>query len=277
MSDSELFLHIGLHKTGTTFLQRTVFPHWPGIDYLGKPYAANHLEKWVCRSSSKVLMSNEQFSSAPVGPLLIDRPASWAAHRMRCLERVHALFPEAAILLSVRPQADLVLSLYCQCLCFGGDFEMDSFWSPEPGRQPLSGADLLFAPIIERIGTLWKRFFVFSLEEFSPVRRPALFADLAAFFGVETLPTVGNDKPLNARVTREIADELRSFVRQAPATMPRSEVRARCEALARKAKDAHTGQSDLCLPVSLRDEIERYYTDDWLWTRAVMKSRVTTG
>ena len=29
-----LFLHIGLHKTGTTFLQQAVFPKWQGINYI---------------------------------------------------------------------------------------------------------------------------------------------------------------------------------------------------------------------------------------------------
>ena len=34
MSETKIFIHIGLHKTGTTFLQKEVFPKIPNINYI---------------------------------------------------------------------------------------------------------------------------------------------------------------------------------------------------------------------------------------------------
>jgi hypothetical protein len=40
MSRASLHLHVGFHKTGTTWLQRLVFPELKGVNYIGKRFSA---------------------------------------------------------------------------------------------------------------------------------------------------------------------------------------------------------------------------------------------
>lgn len=56
----EFFLHVGLHKTGSTVLQNRVFPRIQGIDYLGRPFGTKHFLHRLARSQGdKVLLSSE--------------------------------------------------------------------------------------------------------------------------------------------------------------------------------------------------------------------------
>jgi hypothetical protein len=264
----ELFLHIGLHKTGSTFLQQAVFPHWPDIDYLGKPYAANHLEGWIHRGTNKALISNEQFSSAPVGAFLVEGPERWNAHRVRCLKRLSILFPEAAIIVGVRSQPGFVLSLYSQYISFGGTLDVEEFWKADGGAAPLAGEDLLLSPAIDLIGSIWPKTFVFSLDELSGARRDLLFADLARFFGVNTRPQVSADHPINESVPQELAEKLLSQSRCAPASMPKDALGALLRKIKEDAKTAGwfspwKGGTPMRLPPRMREDIETYYAEDW--------------
>ena len=260
MAELRLFIHIGLHKTGTTFMQRSVFPHWEGVDYLGKPHGASYLEKWLHRDSGNALLSNEQFSSAPVGAFLAEGGARWGEHRATRLDRLAAVFPQAAILMGVRPHADWVLSLYSQYLQFGGKCEVERFWAPFGRASPLSGEDLLIVPVIEQIARTWASQFVFSLEEIDESRRDLLFTDLATFFEVESRPKIQDDTPLNTRMTAEVAAALRARNRGS------AESRARpfhtVAAMWRRATGTAAG-SELKLPAKLRAEIDAFYADDW--------------
>ena len=42
----KLILHLGLHKTGTTYLQRAVWPRWSGVTYVGKPAPRPFANPW---------------------------------------------------------------------------------------------------------------------------------------------------------------------------------------------------------------------------------------
>jgi hypothetical protein len=136
---TQYFIHIGLHKTATTFLQEKVFPKLEGTTFITRPYTQhNHafnklqyaddslykkeeflgeLEKI---RGDRILLSDECFSGKPLTFNYINR--SLVARRLR------DAMPQATILLFIRGQKDILLSMYNQYVRSGGTKEMEDFF-----------------------------------------------------------------------------------------------------------------------------------------------------
>lgn len=145
-----LLLHVGLHKTGTTWLQRRVFGEerlgfaapWGGLAdaavqefVLVDPFAfdadAARARLWppladAAASGRVPVFSHEALSS---------RPHEGLYHASAVLERLHAVFPGARVAIGVREQKALMLSLYRQHVRIGGRFTLREFIGT--GREPL--------------------------------------------------------------------------------------------------------------------------------------------
>ncbi len=118
MKDSNIIIHIGYHKTGSTFLQRRIFPQLsfnqlmqPQVGYLAKsqpynPYKfVKQLEqKHKLNQSQGTIISQETLSGQGDGNPM------WDAHLIA--ERLHETFPNAKILIVIRNQLDYILSFY---------------------------------------------------------------------------------------------------------------------------------------------------------------------
>ncbi len=148
----EMLLHIGYHKTATTWLQRHVFDRSSGsfaspcsfldqVDHLVKPHplewdeaaARRFFDERVRAIEADGLvcaMSNEAFSGNPHGG---------SFQSVEIARRLHALFPDAKVLIVIRRQADHVLSSYKQyvprggCLAPGRYFDPPRNWFRIPG------------------------------------------------------------------------------------------------------------------------------------------------
>lgn len=177
-----LYLHVGLHKTGTTYLQSVVFPNWSGIRYLRNLTVENFLR---IDSEETVLASREGLSGPALGS---------QAEKLAFLKRLSRMFPEARILISFRPHAAYVNALYSQYLRYGGTLTLPEFFDIESDRGMLKHNDIQFRPYIEAIEEYWGRTpFVFLLSEI--MRQPDRLADdLGAL--------VGNVPPRFEAVTR---------------------------------------------------------------------------
>jgi hypothetical protein len=123
----EIFFHIGLHKTGTTFLQKKVFPNFQQMHFIGpevinsnkslysllyadeiffdKSAFLSEIEKTI---NNKILFSDENFSGKP---LLLN-----CINRCTIAYRIKELFPNAKILLFIRGQKEMLFSFYSQHL-----------------------------------------------------------------------------------------------------------------------------------------------------------------
>jgi hypothetical protein len=133
MGEGNIYLHVGLQKTASTYLQEEVFPSIPSLLYVGRPYtqenyAFNSLQyaddalynsdvlarelQLVRRDAGTrpVLISDEMFSGfAPYG--MINRGA--------IAKRLAEVIPEAEVILFLRGQVDLIESLYKQYIKIG--------------------------------------------------------------------------------------------------------------------------------------------------------------
>ena len=116
-------IHVGLHKTATTFLQSSVFPYVENYTLVTRPYtqlnhAFNKLQyaddslysEDEFRSaintidSDSVIFSDESFSGKPTFFSYINRAI--------IAKRLASVFPDANIILFIRDQKDIMVSHY---------------------------------------------------------------------------------------------------------------------------------------------------------------------
>ncbi len=136
MRGKRVLIHVGLHKTASTFLQHKVFPLFTQYEFLGKSYlgynsAFNRLiygddtlyqgsairqelrliyNRIVSTSASGLILSEEELSGHPEYNYL---------NRGAVARRLAENFPNAEILLVLRGQLDMICSLYNQFVKVG--------------------------------------------------------------------------------------------------------------------------------------------------------------
>jgi hypothetical protein len=188
-------------RTGTTFLQRKVFPKLPKYHFYGIPFTHynHHFQQMMYMDESLFnqqsfnefvkslpgnhkIMSNENF----IGQSLF----FYHSNRTRTAERLQKAFPEATILLYIRNQLDLLKSLYLITLGWKEtksveDFiwtkrkdytleqylnkeynygENDAYYATFESHEHLDG--YLFLPLIELYKSLFENVHVILYESF---------------------------------------------------------------------------------------------------------------
>ena len=139
-------LHIGYHKTGTTWLQERIFPdEGTGFAYVGDPRAVltaffhvnpfdfdaetarKRLRPRVERAESRGLVpviSHERLSGSPYAGGHDGRTSA---------DRLAAVFPQARVFVVLREQRAMILSVYKQYVGFGGAASLGQFLDPPSG------------------------------------------------------------------------------------------------------------------------------------------------
>ena len=102
-----LYLHIGLHKTATTFFQHEVFPKIEGIKYI--PWS--RFEQYFRPQSMPCLISREGLSGGLFAPI---------CEREVSIRALAQCFSEARILLSFRSHDQYIVSTYREYVHEGG-------------------------------------------------------------------------------------------------------------------------------------------------------------
>lgn len=143
MDARRLLLHIGYHKTGTTWLQRVFFCNDESRFVL--PWKRFDLNEWVVAPNGLVfdadalrpsfdagfeeaerderipVISNERFSGNP-------HSAGWDSRHLA--DRLRALFPEARVLIMIREQQSMIRSIYYQYVREGGPLSLERYLEP---------------------------------------------------------------------------------------------------------------------------------------------------
>ena len=109
---TDILLHVGLHKTGTTFLQRNVFPYIKdSVVYY------DNIPVRDCDKDKLVIVSDERFTCSL-------RPYHDIANaRLGWVRRLKKSYPDAKILIILRDKKRFVKSLYSQYVKSGGIYE----------------------------------------------------------------------------------------------------------------------------------------------------------
>ena len=146
-------VHIGLHKTGSSLLQRALFSE-PTLGFIqpthkaellnnafvlrdpgepADPVTVDALYRWrdEAMTQGKVLaLSHERLSGYP---------ASGGYDQLEIASRIREVFPNARVLIVIREQRSVLLSMYLQSISDGSSLSLKRFLSPpEPHirRQP---------------------------------------------------------------------------------------------------------------------------------------------
>ncbi|RPI75570.1 MAG: hypothetical protein EHM45_14780 [Desulfobacteraceae bacterium] len=197
----KLVVHIGLHKTGSTWLQTCYFPTHPEIHYLNRidkemdvfhyvmkadenqwniQHATGLVERTLKNTNGKINLYSEENLSGQLWRGCFDSK--------RIALRMSQVFKGLKIILIVRNQIDMLKSIYRQYVHEGGYLSFKGFLDDEK----IAGKDLLehlkYATIIEYYMQLFgqENIYLGIYEEFE--RYPDTFVEeLSAFMGVKKI------------------------------------------------------------------------------------------
>lgn len=274
MSLNQLFVHVGLHKTATTYLQRGVFPHWSGIDYLGVPYDSSGLlpgqfEGIVhSRQERPLVLSNEKFSFRAITPETLHpgtRRAPVGAERAALFEQLHHLLPNAGIILCLRHPVAWVESIYSQYLKRGGVLKPEEFWS-DAGTACMEPADAHFRSDVEYIRSHWPAHFIYLYEDFS-VAPQASLDRMADFMNVPRFSGKLDMSRKNSRLSQSDAQRLLEINRSSRNASERTQFLKGLET------QEDGGSEPFRFDDALRQRIEHACAADWAWVSSDRKIR----
>lgn len=195
---SNVYLHIGLHKTGSTYFQRVVWPNWKGVYYTGrKSQNGKNLLQALARAKDQALIhSSESMSGSLKGSYLVEK--QWLEESLLKLERVASSVPSeysVKIIVSLRRHDSWALSIYKHYLKYGGVEDLESFFGLKDGcPATMQLDDLRVMPRLRKIEEVFGvKPFCFFLEEV--VGRPRELAEeLATFVDKSNPPHFQNVK-----------------------------------------------------------------------------------
>ena len=160
---AEIYLHIGLQKTGTSFLQHHYFPKVENVNYF------NYLnfKHFGLREMRDIhLISHEGLCGVPWNQDWRNGKNNnhhWKESFNSSIHTLKAFFPEAHIVITFRRHGDLLLSLYKQYLHEGGILQFSSFYD-ENGI--IRDVDLNFEYRINLLKKNFEKVDVLNFEKF---------------------------------------------------------------------------------------------------------------
>lgn len=187
----QLFIHIGLHKTGTTFLQRAVFPALDDVTSFGGRQSLRSV--LTTSADEKVLISDEGLSGQFFG-------GKWLVEFETNIDIINNLFPAAAVIIGFRRQDSLLLSLYKQYIQEGGTEKLEYLFEPFSDTGLIKTHELYFKNRIKYLDKHFNNIFIYTQEELRD-NFDEFLQDLASFMEVQ-IPTPNdiNDSDRNVGI-----------------------------------------------------------------------------
>ena len=168
-----MLIHIGFHKTGTTYLQHHVFQnrenHFVAPWTLKTGEAVQHFvlthparfDAAAVRAAFLAKTTGENQALVPVisHEDLCGYPIFSRYYGHEVARRIHETFPEAKILITVREQKSALRSLYGEYVRQGGQWPIKTFLGAgqeQPGYAPICRLDHLeYDLLVDRYATLF--------------------------------------------------------------------------------------------------------------------------
>jgi len=177
-----IVIHLGLHKTGTSFLQAEIFPK---IKNVGFPRNGTFRYGTKIYEDKLNIISDEELS---VNPHLPPCHINYLGPEQRFViaERLHSIFPDAKIILGIRNKDTWLRSVYSQYVKGGGVHNFDSFISNDFDHRFLD-----FDSYINCLKGLFNEVLVYHFEELK--QDPNSFVrNICDFIGVDAPPFENN-------------------------------------------------------------------------------------
>lgn len=163
----KIIIHVGLHKTGTTFLQHEIFPKIENINII----QPSHIWTAKLHPSKINLVSDEGLSGLPFSD-------NTTENRFLLLNKIKLHFPNAKIIIGLREKNSLVLSLYKHHIKRGGMLPFNKWYTDELNKDYLD-----FDKYINHIKSLFDDVFIYHFEELKK-DADTIIANMCRFMGV---------------------------------------------------------------------------------------------
>lgn len=145
-----MLVHIGYHKTGTTFLQKEVFKH-PDLPF--NLIERRQVQREIIRKNMFFFDADQirssfisKFKSNCINVIsdedLLGSPHSGGYNSYDNFLKIKALFPEAKVLIGIREQSDIILSSYKQYVKTIGTLSLKKYLTPFKRRCFIAEFDL---------------------------------------------------------------------------------------------------------------------------------------
>lgn len=142
-SDPVPIVHIGYHKTGTTWFQEHFYPHLASHRFIPSSEVrraflftyAFDFDPAACRQALDLegnlpyVISEEKLCGS------YENAGHFGALSKDMANRIHGAAPEADIVIFLRNQVDMLASLYAQYIKMGGTYRPHHFFSPRRYRR----------------------------------------------------------------------------------------------------------------------------------------------
>lgn len=179
-----IVLHIGLHKTGSSTLQKKVFPNISGITYLGRYKTPPARNSHVTGNNTHIVYSDETLLGRLID--LYKRPKAenrtWVDINIENLIKIAKHFPNARIIIGLRYFETWILSIYKHYLRYGGNISFSNFYGN--GRNGLiRNEDLQIMPRLLSANKIFQgRFYAYFLEDLASKPQETI-ENLLSFLG----------------------------------------------------------------------------------------------
>jgi hypothetical protein len=191
---NNILIHIGLHKTASSYLQFYYFPTIECINYFHGEIALTDFIRSSKAEHKTALLSNESFSGLAWNAQWkkgIANDFHFIDSFDKCLDNLHRLFPEAGLLIFFRKHGDFLISMYKQYIQEGGILQFNQFYA---STGVIRKEDLDYKHRIQKASDLFSKVYVLSYEDFKKYGT----AFLDKFF-TEELHLQRNDTPMDDR------------------------------------------------------------------------------
>ncbi|WP_231291111.1 MULTISPECIES: hypothetical protein [unclassified Thioalkalivibrio] len=135
--NSQMVFHVGPWKTGSTYLQKYVFPRLTNVEVLWNPSLLAMLRARV--RGGRLLLTSEDFSGVPYGQ-------DYASRRNAMIKHLSDSFPGSSVMVVLRDPATMIPSLYFQYVKRGGSRPFDEFFD-----EKVDVSAFRYAPFLEEM------------------------------------------------------------------------------------------------------------------------------
>jgi len=177
---TRIFLHIGLIKTATTFLQSHIFNNLNDVNYVDRN--ANLNSKNIISEKGIYLISNEGISGNPFNS---KQEMNYYQQFTCAIERIKEIYSNPKIICCFREPSSFIQSTYKQYLHEGGTLSFNQYFKLE-GDCMVKPSDFLFSRFLNFLQESFKpeQVFAYNFGDFLSDKE-SLIKRLLEFIGTE--------------------------------------------------------------------------------------------
>jgi len=167
MKSKNIVIHIGLHKTGTTFLQKNYFAIMDNMNFMGN---TTNMRDITIRKDVLNIISNESFCCS--------LPYTFRGDREQIVGYLKGMFPDARIIVGTREKKKWFKSTYSQFLIHGGTLTFDEYRARYWGNCIDQGA------YVRLLKETWDEVFTYDFKKFCE-EQDDVMQEISEFIGVK--------------------------------------------------------------------------------------------